>query len=68
VPRSGIYIQLDCYFADDPDVSRLNRYGADTRGIRDLFVQMICYCKSTLSDGPYPVRAGRQAGLPGFAG
>jgi hypothetical protein len=46
-----VYIQLAVNFADNRKVRSLKRYGRDARAIRDLFVQMICHCKETLSDG-----------------
>lgn len=52
--RGEIYVQLAANHANDPKVRKLVRYGADARGCRDLFVQMICYCKELLSDGFVP--------------
>lgn len=57
MPRRGeLHIELYVDFADDPEgCAKLARYGRDARSIRDLFVQMICYCKRTKSDGHVPV-------------
>ncbi|MDQ3273529.1 MAG: hypothetical protein M3Q39_00495 [Actinomycetota bacterium] len=52
--RGEIYFQMAANFADDPKVRKLVRYGADARGCRDLFVQMIGYCKLNLTDGFVP--------------
>lgn len=52
--RGEIYVQLVATYAEDKDVRKLSRHGKDARSIRDLFVQMICYCKRTLSDGFVP--------------
>lgn len=52
--RGEIYVQLSATFADDPKVRKLLRYGPDARGCRDLFVQMICYSKLSLTDGFIP--------------
>jgi len=49
-----IYVQLSVNFADDPKVRALARYGKDARRIRDLYVQMLCYCKANLTDGHVP--------------
>ncbi len=49
-----IYVQLAVTFADDPKVRALARYGKDARRIRDLYVQMLCYCKAGLTDGLVP--------------
>jgi hypothetical protein len=49
-----IYIELVVNFPEDPKVRRLLRYGADVRGLRDLYVQMVLYCKRNLSDGFVP--------------
>jgi hypothetical protein len=55
-----IYIKLAVAFADDPKVRALARYGADAGLARDLYVQMICYCKRMLTDGFVPAE---QVGL-----
>lgn len=52
--RGEIHIQLNVDFSDDPKVRVLARYGRDARSIRDLYVQMLCYAKRTLSDGHVP--------------
>jgi hypothetical protein len=54
VANGEIYVQLSVDFADDPKLRKLARYGKDGRLARDLYVQMLCYCKRTLSDGFVP--------------
>jgi hypothetical protein len=54
VPAGEIYVPIPVNFADEPAVAALRRYGRDARGLRDLYVQMHCYCKRTLSDGFVP--------------
>lgn len=54
MPVGEIYIKLVVNFASDPKVRALARYGPDAGLARDLFVQMICYCKEMLSDGFVP--------------
>jgi hypothetical protein len=49
-----IYIKLAVAYGDDPKVRALVRYGADAGLARDLYVQMICYCKRMLTDGYVP--------------
>lgn len=49
-----IFVQLVVGFAEDPEVRRLARFGKDARACRDLYVQMLCYCKRTMSDGHVP--------------
>jgi hypothetical protein len=53
--EDGIFLPLPVDFAEDPDVSKLARYGPDACAIRDLLVQMLCYCKRKLSDGYIPI-------------
>ena len=55
-----IYVKLVVDFADDPKVRALARYGADAGLARDLYVQMVCYCKRMLTDGFVPAE---QVGL-----
>lgn len=50
-----IFVQLIVDFADDEKVRALSRYGRAARGCRDLYVQMICYCKRKLTDGFVPL-------------
>lgn len=49
-----IYAEIAVDMADDPKVRALARYGRSARPARDLYVQMILYCKRTLSDGFVP--------------
>jgi hypothetical protein len=49
--KGEIHIELSVNFADDPKVRALARYGKDARGLRDLWVQMLCHAKETLTDG-----------------
>jgi hypothetical protein len=49
-----IYIKLVVAFGDDPKVRALARYGSDAGLARDLYVQMICFCKRLLTDGFVP--------------
>lgn len=49
-----IYVKLAVAFPDDPKVRALARYGPDAGLARDLYVQMICYCKRLLTDGFVP--------------
>lgn len=54
MPPAEIYIELVVNFAEDPKVRSLLRYGADARGLRDLYIQMALYAKRNLSDGFVP--------------
>lgn len=54
MPRGEIHVQLWVDFADDPKVRALARYGREGRLARDLFVQMMCYCKRAKSNGDIP--------------
>jgi hypothetical protein len=49
-----IFIKLAVAFGDDPKVRSLARYGSDAGLARDLYVQMICFCKRLLTDGFVP--------------
>lgn len=49
-----IHIELAVNFAEDPKMRSLLRYGSEVRGLRDLYVLMICYCKRNLTDGFVP--------------
>jgi len=50
-----IHIELAVNFAEDPKLRSLLRYGHEVRGLRDLYVLMICYCKRNLTDGFVPL-------------
>lgn len=76
MPAGEIYVPLSVTFATNAKVRALKRYGKEARPTRDLYVQMLLYCKSTRSDGwvpddeigvlvyPDPEKTGtRQAGL-----
>ena len=52
--RAEIHIQLIVNYSEDPELRKVARYGKDARGLRDLYVQMICYCKRNLTDGHVP--------------
>lgn len=52
-----IHVSLYVDFASDPKMLRLARYGSEARAARDLYVQMICYCKRLMSDGYVPDEA-----------
>lgn len=52
--RGEIHLQLVVNYGSDPKVRALARYGRDARAVRDLWVQMMCYCKGELSDGFVP--------------
>lgn len=49
-----VYVQLAVNFADNRKLRKLVRFGSEARGIRDLFVQMVCHCKANLTDGFVP--------------
>jgi hypothetical protein len=51
VAKGEIHVELSVNFADDPKVRALARYGKDARAVRDLWVQMLCHCKESLTDG-----------------
>lgn len=40
-----IFVPLEVDYADDKDIAKVARYGRDARAVRDLLVQMWCYCK-----------------------
>jgi len=46
-----IHVQLAVNYGEDPKLRALARFGRDARGCRDLYVQMVCYCKRNLTDG-----------------
>lgn len=52
--RGEIHVQLAVNYAEDLKLRALARYGREARGCRDLYVQMICYCKRNLTDGFVP--------------
>jgi hypothetical protein len=47
-------VKLVCKFPRDPKVRALTRYGIDGVLARDLYVQMILYCRENMSDGFVP--------------
>jgi hypothetical protein len=49
-----IHIQLAVNYGADPKLRSLAKFGRDARGCRDLYVQMVCYSKSNLTDGIVP--------------
>jgi hypothetical protein len=49
-----LHIQLSVNFPDNRKVRALNRYGREARPTRDLYVQMLLYCKENKSDGQVP--------------
>lgn len=55
MPVSEIYVKLVVGFPRDPKVRGLIRFGEDAGLARDLYVQMLLYCKETMSDGWVPV-------------
>lgn len=46
-----IYYQLGVGLPSEPKVRRLARYGAASRGIRDLYIMMLLHCKREMTDG-----------------
>jgi hypothetical protein len=52
--RGEIHIQLAVTYGEDTKVRALARFGREARGCRDLYVQMVCYCKRNLTDGFVP--------------
>jgi len=54
VPAGELHLQLAVTFPKNAKVRRLNRYGRDARMLRDLYVQMLLFCKETKSDGFVP--------------
>lgn len=55
MPNGEIHVQLAVNYGEDPKLRALARFGRDARGCRDLYVQMVCYCKRNLTDGFVPV-------------
>lgn len=55
MPLGEIFVKLVVGFPRDPKVRALARYGEDAGLARDLYVQMLLYCKENLSDGWVPV-------------
>lgn len=53
--RGEIHVQLTVNFPEDAKVRALVRFGRDARPCRDLYVQMLLYCKKNLTDGFVPV-------------
>ena len=60
MPIGDIYVKLVVSFPDDPKVRALARYGPEAGLARDLYVQMVLYCKRMLTDGFVPAE---QVGL-----
>lgn len=54
MPRGEIYVQLVVNYDEDPKVRALAKFGREARACRDLYVQMVCYCKRNLTDGFVP--------------
>lgn len=51
MPAGETFLPLAVDFADNRKVRALMRFGREARQARDLYVQMLCHCKSTMSDG-----------------
>jgi hypothetical protein len=49
-----IFIQLVVDRSDDEQVRALARYGRHARGCRDLYTEMLLYCRRKLTDGHVP--------------
>lgn len=54
MPVTEWYVKLAVSYPRDPKVRALARYGIDGVLSRDLYVQMILYCKENLTDGFVP--------------
>jgi hypothetical protein len=54
VPNGEIHVQLAVNYGEDPKLRALAEFGRDARACRDLYVQMVCYCKRNLTDGFVP--------------
>jgi hypothetical protein len=54
MPVTELYVKLMTAFPRDPKVRALARYGVDGVLARDLYVQMILYCRENMSDGFVP--------------
>jgi len=54
MPSGEIKVPLAANFADDPKLRKLAKFGRESRFARDLYVQMLCYCKANMSDGHVP--------------
>jgi hypothetical protein len=54
VPVTEFFVKLATAFPRDPKVRALARYGIDGVLSRDLYVQMILYCRENLTDGFVP--------------
>jgi hypothetical protein len=54
MPAGELHIQLAVNFPNNPKVRALARYGRDARAIRDLYIEMLLYCKGSLTDGFVP--------------
>jgi len=58
MPLGEIYVKLVVGFPRDPKVRALARLGTDAGLARDLYVQMLLYCKENLTDGFVPAAGG----------
>jgi hypothetical protein len=54
VAHGEIHLELSVDYADDDKVRALAAYGRRARATRDLYVQMLCYCKRKMTDGKIP--------------
>lgn len=54
MPAGELHIQLSVNFPDNRKVRALIRYGREARPARDLYAQMLLYCKENKSDGSVP--------------
>jgi hypothetical protein len=54
MPVTELYVKLMTAYPRDPKVRALARYGIDGILARDLYVQMILYCRENMSDGFVP--------------
>jgi hypothetical protein len=54
MPITEIYVKLAVGYPRDPKVRALARFGIEGVLARDLYVQMILYCKENLTDGFIP--------------
>ena len=52
--RGELTIDLDVHYADDEKLALLVEWPDEAQAARDLYVQMICYCKIKMSDGFVP--------------
>jgi hypothetical protein len=54
MPVTELYVKLVTAYPRDPKVRALARYGIDGVLARDLYVQMLLYCRENMSDGFVP--------------